>query len=59
MYLRFRVKIPEDIKGISKKTIKGTTYVYYEHGRRYVVEKQYTRFLNVHLSEKCARTIRP
>ena len=42
MYLRFRVKIPEDIKGISKKTIKGTTYVYYEHGRRYVVEKQYT-----------------
>lgn len=42
MYLGFSVKIPEDEKGISKKKIKGTTYVYYEHGRKYYADKKYT-----------------
>lgn len=42
MYLGFSVKIPENQTGISKKKIKGTTYIYYEHGRKYYAEKQYT-----------------
>ena len=42
MYLNFTVKIPEQQSGISKKKIKGTTYIYYEHGRKYYSDKQYT-----------------
>ena len=42
MYLGFTVKIPELETGISKKTIKGTTYVYYEHGRKYYPDRQYS-----------------
>lgn len=42
MYLGFSVKIPENKTGISKKKIKGTTYIYYEHGRKYYADKQYT-----------------
>lgn len=42
MYLGFNVKIPQDEKGISKKKIKGKTYIYYEHGRKYYANKQYT-----------------
>lgn len=42
MYLDFRVEIPMAESGISKKTIKGTTYVYYEHGRKYYSDKGYT-----------------
>ena len=30
MYLDFRVEIPQQKSGISKKKIKGTTYIYYE-----------------------------
>ena len=41
MYLNFMVSIP-DGTGISRKTIKGTTYVYYEYGRKYVPERKYT-----------------
>lgn len=42
MYLNLTVKIPEQQSGISKKKIKGTTYIYYEHGRKYYSDKQYT-----------------
>lgn len=43
MYLEFTVKIPEGkSSGITKKRIKGTTYIYYDYGRRYVPEKGYT-----------------
>lgn len=42
MYLGFNVRIPERESGISKKKIKGTTYVYYEHGRKYYTDRQYT-----------------
>lgn len=42
MYLEFSVKIPENQTGISKKKIKGTTYIYYEHGRKYYTDKRYT-----------------
>lgn len=41
MYLNCTVEIPENITGISKKKIKGTTYIYYEHGRRYDSAKKY------------------
>lgn len=42
MYLNLTVEIPSNEPGISKKKIKGTTYIYYEHGRKYYPDKQYT-----------------
>lgn len=42
MYLGFTVKIPDLKTGISKKKIKGTTYIYYEHARKYYADRQYT-----------------
>lgn len=42
MYLGFKMKIPEEERGISRKKIKGTTYIYYEHGRKYYADRQYT-----------------
>ena len=42
MYLDFRVEISALEGGISKKKIKGTRYIYYEHGRKYYSEKGYT-----------------
>lgn len=42
MYLDLTIKIPELKSGISKKKIKGTTYIYYEHGRKYYADRQYT-----------------
>ena len=42
MYLNFTVEIPELKTGISRKKIKGTTYIYYEYGRKYYSDKKYT-----------------
>lgn len=42
MYLDFIVKIPDLKSGISKKKIKGTTHIYYEHERKYYADRQYT-----------------
>ena len=42
MYLDLTIKIPELKSGISKKKIKGTTYIYYEHGRKYYADRQHT-----------------
>lgn len=42
MYLKTRVKIPDSTVGISRKTIHGTTYVYYTYRRGYSKEKKYT-----------------
>jgi len=42
MYLNFTVPIPDGKNGITKKRIKGTTYVYYEIERKYDSEKKYT-----------------
>ena len=42
MYLKTPVKIPELETGISEKRIKGTTYIYYEYGRKYYTDRQYT-----------------
>jgi hypothetical protein len=41
MYLNIMVEIPKQKTGISKKRIKGTTYVYYEYGRKYFADKKY------------------
>ena len=43
MYLGFRIDMPPIGNGISKKTIKGTTYIYYEYdARKYNPDKKYT-----------------
>ena len=42
MYLNITVETPAAGNGISHKPIKGTKYVYYEHGRRYDTKKGYT-----------------
>ena len=42
MYLDKPVKIPVSVKGISRKKIKGVTYIYYTYGRKYCKEKQYS-----------------
>lgn len=41
MYLDCKVKIPDAGGKISKKTISGTTYIYYEYARVYLKEKKY------------------
>ena len=42
MYLDFKVKIPSDSAGITRKKIKGTTYIYYSYEPNYSSEKGYT-----------------
>jgi len=42
MYLNITVATPPVGNGISYKPIKGTRYVYYEHGRRYDAKRGYT-----------------
>ena len=41
MYLDCQVKIPETNGKITKKTIKGTVYIYYEYARVYLKDKKY------------------
>ena len=42
MYLDFKVKIPSESVGITRKKIKGTTYIYYVYEYNYSSEKGYT-----------------
>lgn len=42
MYLDFQVKIPTESAGITRKKIKGTTYIYYAYEHNYNTEKGYT-----------------
>ena len=42
MYLDCTIKIPDSNGKITKKTIKGTTYIYYEYARIYLKDKKYT-----------------
>lgn len=42
MYLEAKIKIPSGIAGITTKTIKGVTYVYYIYSRSYDADKKYT-----------------
>ena len=41
MYFDFHVKIPENTGRISLNKRKGTTYVEYTYGRKYIPEKRY------------------
>ena len=41
MYLNCRIQIPNEGGKITVKTINGTPYVYYEHGRVYLKDKKY------------------
>ena len=41
MYFDFLVKIPENTKKISLNKRKGTAYVEYTYGRKYIPEKRY------------------
>ena len=52
MYLDYKVKIPDSTSGISRKTIKGVTYIYYSYGRRYDPGKKYTVPINTTIG-KC------
>lgn len=42
MYYDFQVKVPEQTLGITRKKIKGTTYIYYSYNHEYSSEKKYT-----------------
>jgi transposase len=53
MYFDYTVKVPNNEKGITKKKIKGTTYVYYSYSRNYNAEKRYTVPKNTTIG-KCA-----
>lgn len=52
MYLDYKVKIPDSTSGISRKTIKGVTYIYYSYGRKYDTSKKYTVPINTTIG-KC------
>ena len=41
MYLDGTIKIPDSNGKITKKTIKGTTYIYYEYERINMKDKKY------------------
>ncbi len=42
MYLDYLVKIPDSSTGITRKKIKGVTYIYYSYGHSYDTDKKYT-----------------
>ena len=42
MYLDYKVKIPDSEHGVTRKKIKGVTYIYYSYGREYNPKKKYT-----------------
>ena len=52
MYLKFRVEIPK-AAGVSRKKIKGTIYIYYEHGRKYKKDKKYTVSQCTSIGKQC------
>ena len=43
MYADFRVEIPNEVGKITHKTIKGTTYIYYQTDRIYHSDKNYSQ----------------
>lgn len=52
MYLQAKVKIPEKSAGITQKTIRGITYIYYTYGRKYDPAKKYTAPLNAAIGRR-------
>ena len=53
MYLDHKVKIPDSVPGITRKKIKGVTYIYYAYGRAYDANKKYSVPKNTTIG-KCA-----
>ena len=53
MYLDFKVKIPDSTSGITRKTIKGVTYIYYTYNRSYDSGKKFSVPKNTSIG-KCA-----
>ena len=53
MYLDFKVKIPAETSGITRKTIKGITYIYYTYNRSYDSRKKFSVPKNTTIG-KCA-----
>ena len=53
MYLDHKVKIPDSVPGITRKNIKGVTYIYYAYGRAYDANKKYSVPKNTTIG-KCA-----
>lgn len=53
MYLNFEVEIPTERIGISRKSVKGLTYFYYEHGRRHYLDKGYTVSQRTFIGKQC------
>lgn len=54
MYLETSVNVPYESTGITKKTIRGVTYVYYTYARKYDPDKKYTKPLNTTIG-KCLK----
>ena len=44
MYLDFKVKIPSNVAGITRKKIKGVTYIYYAYERNYILTALVNKF---------------
>ena len=42
MYFNYEVKIPDFKHGITRKKIRGITYIYYVYDRKYSSDKHYT-----------------
>ena len=42
MYFDYEVKIPDSRHGITKKKIRGITYIYYAYDHKYSSDKHYT-----------------
>ena len=42
MYFDYEVKIPDFRHGITRKTIRGITYIYYAYDHKYSSDKHYT-----------------
>lgn len=53
MYADFRVKIPNEVGKISKKEIKGTTYIYYQLSRTYNPDKKYSQPKSTPIGKMC------
>ena len=58
MYLDIVVEIPKLKTGISRKKIKGTTYIYYEHDGS-IMPVSSILYPNAHPSERYVKMIRP
>lgn len=53
MYADTTVKIPSDKGKITRKTIKGTTYIYYQISRSYDVNKKYSVPKSTPVGKQC------